>query len=90
MIRGETAHELSFNIIKAMVHQFIARKRYYFDVHTFIGQQINKRSLKDWKLCRHNHGNHGKADSLISEFVKMMEMKDILIHDYIKARWIDL
>ena len=29
MNRDETAHELSFNIIKAMFHQFIERNRYY-------------------------------------------------------------
>ena len=90
MNRDETAHELSFNIIKAMFHQFIGQNRYYFNVHTFIDQQINKRSFEDWKLCRHNHGHHGKDDSLISDIVEIMEMKDILIQDYIKTRWIDL
>ena len=73
-----------------MFHQFIARNRYYFNVHIFIGQQINKRSFEDWKLCRHNHRHHGKYDSLIFDIVEMMEMYDIPIHDYIKARWIDL
>ena len=56
MNRDKTAHELSFNIIEVMFHQFIARNRYHFNVHTFIGQQINSRSFEDWKLCRHNRG----------------------------------
>ena len=37
------AHELSFNIIEAMFHHFIAQNSYYFNVYTLIGQQINKR-----------------------------------------------
>ena len=86
MNRDEAAHELSFNIIEAIFHQFIARNRYYFNLHTFIGQQINKRSFQDWKLCRHNHGHHGKDGSSISDIVEMMEMKDIPIQDYIKTR----
>ena len=90
MNRDETSHELSFNIIKAMFYKFIARNRYYFNVHTFIGEQINKRMLEDWKQCRHNHGHHCKVDSLIFNIVEMMELKDILIQDYIKTRWIDL
>ena len=73
-----------------MLHQFIARNRYYFNVHTFVGQQINKRLFEDWKLSRHNHGHHGEDDSLMSDFVEMMEMYDILIHDNIKTRYIDL
>ena len=67
MKRDETAHELFFNIIEAMFHQFIARNRYYFNIHTFIGQQINQGSFEDWKLCRHNHRHHIKYDSLISD-----------------------
>ena len=47
MNKDETAHELSFNIIEAMFHQFINQNKYYFDVHTFIGQQINTMSLED-------------------------------------------
>ena len=67
MNRDGTAHELSFNIMVTMFHQFIAQNRHYFNVHTFIGQQISKRSLEDWKLSRHNHGHHAKTDSLISD-----------------------
>ena len=80
MNRDETA-----NIIKAMFHQFIAQNRYYFNVHTDIGQQMNKRSLEDWKLCRHNHWQYGNAVSSISDIVEMKEMDDILINNYIKA-----
>ena len=40
--------------------------------------------------CSHNHGYHGKVDSLISDIVEKKEMKDILFHDYIETRWIDL
>ena len=57
---------------------------------TFIGQQINKRSMMDWKLCRQNHRHHGKADSLISHILEMKEMNDIPIHNYIKTRCIYL
>ena len=46
MNMDETAHELSFNIIKAMFHHFITRNRYYFDVHTFFGQNMNEMSLE--------------------------------------------
>ena len=90
MNRDTTANELSFNIIEAMFHHFIARNRYYFNVHIFIGQQINKRSLKDWKLYRHKRRHHCKADCLISDIVEMKEMNVIPIHDYIKRKWIDL
>ena len=38
----DIAHDLSFTIIEAMFHHFIARNKYYFDDHTFIGQQVNK------------------------------------------------
>ena len=48
-----------------MFHQFIVRNRYYFNLLTFIDQQINKRSWQDWKLCRHLHGHCGKDDSSI-------------------------
>ena len=41
-------------------------------------------------MCRYNYGHHGKADSSISDIVDMMEMKDIPINDYTKARWTDL
>ena len=82
-----TTHELSFDIIKAMFHQFIAQNRYYFNAHTCIDNKMNKRSFEDWKLCCHNHGHNGKADSLISNIV---EMKEIIIHDKIKTSWIDL
>ena len=63
MNRNGTAHNLSCNIIVAMFHHFIAQNMYYFNVHSFIGKQVNKRSLEDWKLYRHNHGHHSKADS---------------------------
>ena len=86
MNRDETSHEVSFNIIVAMFHHFIAQNIYYFNVCTFIVQQ----TLEDWKLCRHNHGHHGTASSLISEIVEMKEMNDISIHDCIKTRWTDL
>ena len=82
MNRDVTAHGLLFNIIEAMFHQFITWNMYHFNVHTFIGQQINKISLEDWKLCRHNNGHHGKSDSLISGNVEMKEMKHILLHHY--------
>ena len=82
-------NELSLNITEAMLHYFIARNKYYFDVHTFIDQQINKRSLEDWKLCRHNHGHHDKADSSISETVIRKKKVEIAVHDCIKARWIN-
>ena len=58
-----------------------------------IGQKISKRSFEDRKLCRYNNGHHVKYDSLISDVVEMMEMKemkDIPIQDYVKTRWIDL
>ena len=87
MNRDETAHELSSSINEAMFHQFIARTRYYFNVHTFISEQIKKISLEDWTLCRHNHGYHGKADGSISDTVEMMEMKNIPSHDYIKTKF---
>ena len=74
--RDEIVHELSFNIIEAMFHCFIAQNRYFFDVCTF--QQINKRFFENWKLCRHHHGHHGKADSSISDIVEMKEMKPFL------------
>ena len=73
-----------------MFHEFTAQYRYYFNVHTFIGQQINKRSFEDWKLCRHNIEYPGKAVSLVSDVMEMKEMKDIPIYDYMKTRWIDL
>ena len=59
----------SFSIIKAMFHQFIVQNGHYFNIHTFIGQQINKRSLDGWKICSHNHGYYGKANSSISDIV---------------------
>ena len=90
MTRDETAHELSFNIIKAIFHRFIVRNRYYFNVHTFSGQQIHKRSLENWKLCRHNNGHHGENDGSISDIVEMIEVNNVPIQDYIKTRWIDL
>ena len=86
----ERAHESFFNIIEAIFHQFITKNRSYFNNHTFIDHQINKRSLKDWKLCRHNHGHHGKYDNSISDIVDMMEMNDIPIHYYKKTRGVDL
>ena len=89
MNRDETAHELSFNIIEAMFHQFIARNKYYFNVYTFIGQQINKRSFENWNTVQAQPGHHSKDDSLFFDIVEMKEMYDILIQDYIKVRWID-
>ena len=89
MNRNETAHEPSFNIIETMFHKLIARDRYYFHVHTFIGQQVIKRSLQDLNLFRHNHGHHGKADSSISDIVVMEKKDEIVVHDYIKTRWIN-
>ena len=89
MNRDEKANELSLNIIKGMFHQFIARIRYHFNVDTFIGQQINNRSLEDWKLCRYDHGHHGKDYSSIS-ILEMKEINNIPILGYIKTRWTDL
>ena len=48
------------------------------------------RSLKYWNLCRLNCGHHGKADTSISDIVEMKEMNDIVVHDHIKTRWLDL
>ena len=77
MNRYETAHESSFHIIEALFYPFIASDRHYFNFHTFIGQQINKRSFENWKLCGHNHGHHANYESFISDISKMMEMRDI-------------
>ena len=52
--------------------------------------KINKSSLEDWKLCSHNKGCPGKADSVISDIVEMKEMDDISIDCHIKTRWVDL
>ena len=90
MNMDETAHELSFNIIKPMFHHFIARNRYYFDAHTFFGQHMNKMSLEAWKLCRHKHGHHNKADSSIADIVVMKKKDEIIVHDHKKTSWIDL
>ena len=87
MSRDVTAEELSFIIIEAMFHQFITKNKYYLNVNTFVGQQINKRSLGDWKLCRYNHGHHDNVDSLISVTVIMKKKDEI---DHIKKRWVDL
>ena len=61
----EAAYEWSFSITEAMFHHFIAKNKYCFNIHTFIDQQINEQSLEDWKLSRHNHGHHDKADKSI-------------------------
>ena len=88
--RDEAAHELSFNLIETIFHQFVAKNRYHFNVHAFICQQINKRSLEVYIWCRHNHGHHDKEDRTISDIAEMMEMKDISIDDYITTRLFDL
>ena len=46
--------------------------------------------MDDWKLHWHNHVHHGKYDTLISDILEMMEMKEIHIHDYVKTSGIDL
>ena len=66
-----------------MFHHSIARNRYYFEVHTFIGQQIHKMSVEDWKCYMHNHGHHGEADTSISDIAKMKKKYDIAIQDHI-------
>ena len=48
----------------------------YLNFHTFIGQQINKRSLEHWKLCRQDHGHQG---GLISTHNMTQEMNQIFI-----------
>ena len=68
-----------------MFHQFIARNRNYFDVHTFFGQPINKRSFEDWKLCRHNYQYHHKDDNLLPDILEMTEMKDVPTQHYMKT-----
>ena len=82
------AYELLIAIIEEKFHQFIARNRYYFDVHTFIGQQINEVSFEDGKLCRLNHGFHGEEDTSISDIVEIKEMDNIAVQGHIKTRWI--
>ena len=37
--RDETARKLCFSIMKVMIHQFIARNRYCFNVYIFIGHR---------------------------------------------------
>ena len=73
-----------------MVHHSITRNRHYFNVHTSIGQQIDKISVEVWKLYRHNYGHHGKADTSISDIVEVKEMYDIAVQDYIRKSLIDL
>ena len=87
---NETAHELSFKIIGAVVHHSITSNRHYFNVHSSICQQIDKMSVEDWKLCRHNHGYHGKADTSITDIVEVKEMYDIAVQDHTRKRLIDL
>ena len=47
-------------------------------------------SLKAWKLCRHNHKHGSKADSLISDIVVMEKKDEIVVHDHIETKQIDL
>ena len=46
--------------------------------------------MKDWKLLKHNHGHHDKADSLIMDIIVMEKKDKVAVHDHIKTRWIDL
>ena len=47
-------------------------------------------SVKDWKLCRHNHEHHGKTDNSTFDIMEMKELDDFLMYDHIKKWWIDL
>ena len=40
MNRDESAQQLYPDLIEAVLYHFITKNKYYFDVYTFIGQQI--------------------------------------------------
>ena len=48
--RDKIVQQLSFYIIEAMLHYFIAWNKLFFALNTFITHQINKLSVEDWKL----------------------------------------
>ena len=42
MNQDEAAHERFYDIIEAIFHFFIVRNKYYFAVHTFMSQGMDK------------------------------------------------
>ena len=42
------------------------------------------------KHCKLSHGHDDQSDTSISDIVEVKEMDEIVIHDHIKTRWINL